>query len=345
MVLLIFSIDPKEARALRQVLCWVDGVHGHWVQEERNINLTTLYHDPIWFDFQGKVKDQLELADKSGWVLVGADGVVMEKGKICEVSRLGEFLLRMGLTKSCRQPNPEPSAEKPLYVYTHLGLGDLIICQGIIRNLLCGTNRPVRIFTKPKFSESVRFLYRDLNRLEILEMDDAEAQVFLQKIPLQDQVIIGHDILSPFLKQGLAFDHAFYECAGLDFSRRWSDFRLIRDSEAEKRIFNHFRVPEANYVFLHEDTSRKLRINRNHIYNSNLPIVEPQPGLTGNIFDYLYLMENACEIHCIDSCFRLMADTVLSDRQGLCFHQQLLDGVRKDARGLFSSSRLSWAII
>jgi len=281
------------------------------------------------------------LPGKTGWILLRSDGVVLEKGEIGAVSQLGECLLK---AKSCEFGGAIPRGE-PLYVRTHLGLGDLIICQAIFRCLGSNPRRTIHIFTKPKFGESVRFLCRDLPHLKIMEMDDPEVEAFLKTISLRDQVVIGHDFLPFFLQQKLAFDEAFYEIAGLKFSRRWSDFTFRRDPEAEKKIFDHFGVRKGGYVFLHEDASRKLKIDRAWIQHKDLQVVEPKAGLTGNAFDYLSLMEQAREIHCIDSSFRLMADSVFAPRPGLFFHQKLRDGAQKDTLGLFSSSRLNWKVI
>lgn len=346
MTLLVFAKNAIEVGPFRQALYWREGIKSVWVGEKQVQEPRMEIDSPNWSDSRNQVRRFLGFRDKSGWVLLAGDGTVLGKGFIHEVSRFGEFLLdiRRGqnLTKS------RCSHAGPLFVYTHLGLGDLIICQAILRNIysvLSASGRGLSIFAKPRFLKSARFLLRDLEGLEILEMDDSEVQAFLRTIPISSRVVIGHDFLPFFLNTKLSFDHAFYEIAGLAFRRRWDDFHVVRDSPSEKRIFDHFRVREGNYIFLHEDASRNLRIDRRHFNQSELPVVEPQSGLTDNIFDYLYLMERAREIHCIDSCFRLMADSVFASRPGLYFHQRLLDRVRKDTSGLFSSSRLSWKIV
>ena len=62
------------------------------------------------------------------------------------------------------------SMSQQIYIYHHLGLGDHFHCNGVVRFLLnkkCKSLK-VRLFSKKKYSEMVKFMYRDLNNLEIV---------------------------------------------------------------------------------------------------------------------------------------------------------------------------------
>jgi hypothetical protein len=100
------------------------------------------------------------------------------------------------------------------------------------------------------------------------------------------------------------FDRSFYEQVALPFERRWSGFRLVRDASAE------LGAPEQPYAFLHEDASRGFIIDRSKPCFSGLPERIPSVGVTQNIFAWLPTVLAAAEIHCIDSSFALLVDSL-----------------------------------
>jgi len=100
-----------------------------------------------------------------------------------------------------------------------------------------------------------------------------------------------------------------YKKLNFGVKNRLEYFYISRDAGKEFELFNsHGLSLNIPYVFLHEDISRGFVIDRTHITNTSYPIV--CPNQVNNIFDYLYILENAAEIHCMDSCFRHMCDYI-----------------------------------
>lgn len=230
------------------------------------------------------------------------------------------------------------------YVYTHLGLGDQIICNGIINNICKKMyDKNIILFAKPRFAKSVKFMFKHISNLTIEEKDDHDVQIFLNSISWEDKIKIGHNFLSDYIAQGLNFDEAFYKQVGLKFSRRWDDFKVVRDIVEEEKFFSRFNLKKDGYIFLHEDKKRGLKIKEKCIVNKKLPIFTIDESHTDNIFDYLTLIDNAKEIHCIDSCFKLLIDSLFSNRENLFYHLHLENNIVKDYT--FSQSRINWNII
>jgi len=230
------------------------------------------------------------------------------------------------------------------FIYTHLGLGDQIICNGIINNICKKMNdRNIILFAKPRFAKSVKFMFKHIPNLTIEDKDDSDVQIFLKDISWENKIKIGHNFLGDYITQGLNFDEAFYKQVGLKFVRRWDDFKVVRDFEHENKFFNRFKLKKDSYIFLHEDKNRGLKIKEKYIVNKELSIFTPEESYTDNIFDYLTLIENAKEIHCIDSCFKLLIDSLFSNRENLFYHLHLENNIIKDYT--FSQSRINWNII
>ena len=59
-------------------------------------------------------------------------------------------------------------------IYQHLGLGDMILCNGLIRYLISLETKSEKIFLICKNSnlKSVRFMYRDIKNLMIIGINE-----------------------------------------------------------------------------------------------------------------------------------------------------------------------------
>ncbi len=209
------------------------------------------------------------------------------------------------------------------YIYHHLGLGDHIICNGLVRSLI-NPGLAYSMFVKPHNLTAVRFMYRDLPNLQFLVGDDKFARGYISGSALGKEELItagftGH----PDSKH---FDEAFYLQHGLSPSDRWTKFRVDRDFDRERKFFEKFHLKEGEYVFVHDDESRDFRINEDLIANKDLPVVRPKPGLTDNIFDYCYLMQKSAETHFIDSSFRLVFDALRLREDNIYYHLRLKNG-------------------
>ena len=203
------------------------------------------------------------------------------------------------------------------YILPHLGLGDYLVCNGLIRNIV--KKYPVDIFalfTNRAYKESIEFMLGDIPNLEFPLVPQVEfSRTYILpyiKDPDYDLIVIGYDTLD----KSKTADRSFYEAMGYDFEKRWTDFYVDREWEMEMALFDKFEVKEGKYIFLHE--SPGIGVNDNTIDRSklpDLPIVQADIKLTRNIFDYCYLLEHAAEIHCIESSFLFLIDSIKTNAE------------------------------
>jgi hypothetical protein len=212
-------------------------------------------------------------------------------------------------------PDAHPLLPRRL-LFHHLGLGDHLICHGLVRNR-AGQGEPLGIFAKHHYAESVGFMFRDHPNIRVLAVaDNREARSFLRRHVYLPVETIGFEFLSQ--NQG-DFATDFYRQANIDYSHRWGDFHVMRDRAREEALFRRLVPDAAPYVFVHDDPSRGLRIDR-ALIRRDLPIVFPTRGITDNIFDYCTLLEQAQEIHCMDSSFRHLTDCLTAVAGRLFLH-------------------------
>jgi hypothetical protein len=230
------------------------------------------------------------------------------------------------------------------YIYHHLGLGDHIICNGLVRSLI-EKDQQYKLFVKSRNLKSVSFMYRDLHNLSFLTSDDNDMDSTVN-FYIKEQEIKNCDVIKAgFYKhpESKEFDDSFYLQNDLPFEYRWSKFFFERDIESEKNIFNNFGVTEGNYIFIHDDSDRGININESFILNKSLKVVRPIKGLTDNIFDYCYLMENSKEAHFIDSSFRLLFDSLQINNDDIFYHLSYQSVIRDYTTK--SQSKLNFKIL
>lgn len=192
------------------------------------------------------------------------------------------------------------------YIYHHLGLGDHIICNGLVRSVI-DPNKNYSIFVKENNYNTVKFMYRDIHNLDYIVGDDSFVENYIRtnNITKNNLIIAGFTniINSP------SFDQSFYLQNNIPFENRWDKFKVVRDVESELDLFKKFNVDKKKYIFIHDDD--RFQIDLNKINNpEGLPIVKCVKGLTENLFDFCYLIENSVECHTIESSLQFIIDSI-----------------------------------
>lgn len=182
-----------------------------------------------------------------------------------------------------------------IYLYHHLGLGDHISCHGIVRHY-CEQYDKVNLFVKENNYKNVSYMFNDIKNINFLIGSDDYAERYLMEKNIKNFKKIGF-YLSP--SKNLEFQ--FYEMAGLPIETKWNKFYINRDIEKEKEIFNLNDLEEGNYIFLHKGDYDI----REEYLSKGIKVVEPKDH---GLFDWMYVIENAKEIHCIDSSFLCLID-------------------------------------
>lgn len=205
-----------------------------------------------------------------------------------------------------------------IYIYHHLGLGDHIICNGMVRHFhkLYGQSR---LFCYEHNLKNIQYMYRDLNGFELISVkSDYEADVILNNLPIETHRIkVGFNKLPEFMDP-LTFDEAFYKIADLDFSVRLNEFYLERELDKEKEIVDRLNPTGEKYIFIHDDATRGFKIDENRItsgykriYNDNsIPL-----------FHCISLIENAEEVHVMQSSIKDLINSFEFNKPKFYLHE------------------------
>lgn len=193
-----------------------------------------------------------------------------------------------------------------IFIHQHLGLGDHIVCNGLIREI-CKSNNNYYLAVKNNNFDSVEYMFRDIKNLKcvrVVDGENSEIDASNQCLKLNCKLLkIGHE----FFISSCRFDQSFYKQLGIDFQKRWDSFYFERDYAKEEKFFNSLNLPNK-YIFINEDIERKVFLTR--IENKKDFHYRSNKHLTKNIFDYIKVLENAEEIHLMESSFLFICDSL-----------------------------------
>lgn len=184
----------------------------------------------------------------------------------------------------------------------HLGLGDAIICNAIVRHL-AAQHKLVCIPCKYHNANSVQFMFRDLTNLVIRPVEDSdEAEMFRTKVWEGWILNIGATAYGFNLEN---WSESFYWQANLDPELRWTGWKCVPDLSCLKgdKLLEPF-------LFVHDDWDRGMKILPDRITSPIGRIVRPSQNQSGHIFEWWNMLERAAELHCISSSFALLADSI-----------------------------------
>lgn len=187
------------------------------------------------------------------------------------------------------------------YVYHHLGLGDHIICNGMVRHF-CKQYDNIVLFCKSHYYENINYMYRDLKNLEIFDYrNDTEVLAFIESNTSVKNNLIktGFDKLDACLDR-MTFDEAFYNIINLDFSIRFNEFYFERNFDNENKVCEKLNPNKEKYVFVLDDPNRGFNIDMNKVTDKYKII---RNDFEFKMFDYIKLLENAEEIHMMQTGF------------------------------------------
>lgn len=205
-----------------------------------------------------------------------------------------------------------------IYIYHHLGLGDHIICNGMVRHFHKQYGY-VKLFCYEHNIKNVHYMYRDLINFELIPVkSDYEADSILNSLsPEINKIKVGFNRLPEFMDP-LTFDAAFYKIADLDFNVRLDEFYLERELDKEKEILDRLNPTNEKYIFIHDDASRGFKIDESRITSDYKKIYNDN---SIPLFHCISLIENAEEVHVMQSSIKDLINSFKFDKPKFFLHE------------------------
>jgi hypothetical protein len=206
------------------------------------------------------------------------------------------------------------------YIWHNLGLGDHIICNGLVREVLetCDT---VVVCCYAHNENNIKFMYRDEPRIQVLPfIDEASLRSFKNNNQNICWVFAGQENFKfeELINAGVTFDAAFYKCVDVEFYNKFTKFYIQRDLDAEKNLYEKLNPDNEPFIYVQDDPTRGFSLDMSKI-RSDLKII--QNDTSYRIFDYLSLLERAEEIHIMESSFHVLIDSYRLTKPKLFLHK------------------------
>ena len=133
------------------------------------------------------------------------------------------------------------------------------------------------------------------------------------------------------------WDEAFYKQFNVSFNQRWDSFYYERNPISEKELYDKLNPNNENFVLIHNtDSTGTDRINYDFVSKEYKQIFVEKAE---TIFDYGFLIAMAKEIHCVDSSFKHLVDSIPTMGK-LFYHKNF-----KQKTTLEHNQKKNWTVI
>lgn len=192
---------------------------------------------------------------------------------------------------------------KKIFVKHHLGMGDCIVHNGMVRKISEeNPNHQIWVGTKKEYEDNIKFMYKDNPKIHVFGcLDDNDMNFHIYNTEYE-KIISTHADRGHGYSYDKYFDDSFYMSIGMDPKIKKDYFYLERDYNKENLVYEEL-INNNNidsYYFIHEKPEYNVLIDRNKL-KKKLPIISADRNY--NIFDLLTVIEKADECHIISSSF------------------------------------------
>ena len=188
-----------------------------------------------------------------------------------------------------------------------MGLGDHFTCNGIVRHYYKKFGS-ITLFCYKHFESNIKFMYRDLPNFFTIGLgSDSEVEKYIVENNISTNVIkVGFDKTRAVQHLVETFDEGFYLSENLPFSVRFDEYYVERNLENEKKLYQKLNPSNEDFILVHEDPDRGMFLDKKRI-RKDLKIIGNDKSFL--IFDYLFLIENAKEVHVMQSSMKDMINS------------------------------------
>ena len=206
-------------------------------------------------------------------------------------------------------------------LHHHLGLGDTIICNGLV-NFLSTKYSKIYLPVKENLFSTVQFLYSENKKLSLFKISNESREEDIDEFASSKNLKILRVGYQNVKDQ--PFNLAFYKQLGLPYRYSKKYFNIPSDINKEillkEHLINFYNVNPKSYSIIHNEYQFPGgKFDLKYTDKENAIYVSKESDLFMNLFLYKGLIESAQTIHCINSSFLHLVERV-NKRAKLYYH-------------------------
>jgi len=206
---------------------------------------------------------------------------------------------------------------KNILLHHHLGLGDHIDCNGMVRYFSeLYPDNVINIPAKSHYYSMIEFMFRDNEKIKVHKISGNEyeevSRLYTELNP-ESIFVVGHQYYPNITSPDKNCWEYFYEQFEIDLDIKYDMFYMDRDLDGEEKLLAKLNPKMEEYIFVHDDKDRGFEIE----IDSDYKII--RNDIKENIFHFPSVLKNAKEIHLMESSFKSMVEHFETDGE-LFFH-------------------------
>ena len=201
-------------------------------------------------------------------------------------------------------------------LFSHLGLGDQILLSGAVVQLV-SRHGAIRIFCYPHYFKSVCSFFTTTPGVRVVSLPQISGwygippEKSFHDSDRLEQIVRCGVYAGPFgERKDISFPELFYRQLQVPYVERWKSCPL------EKAALQVPQLATAHKIFVHDDPLRGYHIKRQI---DSKPLYRPPPG--HSILAFTNILRSAQEIHCIDSSFYHLVESLSGITAALYYHR------------------------
>jgi hypothetical protein len=233
-----------------------------------------------------------------------------------------------------------PSKKNEVVLEPHLGLGDSLLCVGLVRTIAAREPQTKFYYTCLHSAyKTVSWMFQDLNNVYVVPIHNGrearQLSGFLNATyrPIGVEGITAED-----------FDAFFYQQHDVPFDVRWSMAQVAAGPNSDA-LYEKLDPAHEPYILVCCNDSGphryELAIDNPH----NKKIIEVHPA-TNNLYDWTKLALEADEIHTVDTGFIHFIESLFYQRPAKPFFYHLASQARNNTKKTTRFTlRLPWKVV
>ena len=209
-----------------------------------------------------------------------------------------------------------------ILLFPHLGLGDLIITNGLVNYISKELGKHIYLPVKDNYFEQISYFYSENKNVTLFEIKNETREENILSFGKQNNLQILKIGYEKVKKE--PFNTYFYKQLKIPYSSTYEYFSIPVNKQKNKELENHlkdyYKITEENINLVHNESSyQKYDLNISN--NFECIYVNKDSDKFNNMFFYESLIKSAKEIHCVNGSFFHLVERI--DTNAKLFYHHL----------------------